>query len=116
MSTAATLDLLPQEALAKAASCLKVMAHPVRLRIVDLLRQGDFAVAELAELCGIPQHQACGHLRLMQNCGLLTSERHGHSVHYKIASPQLPGLLDCIRKNCGTESAPAKTRARRSGS
>lgn len=94
-------DMLDIEALEKAAACLKVMAHPARLRIVDILMHGDYKVGEIAEMCGIRQHQACEHMRMMQSCGLLTSERHGQSVYYKIASPQLPSLLDCVRRHCG---------------
>jgi DNA-binding transcriptional ArsR family regulator len=96
------IALLPLDDLTNAAACLKVMAHPVRLRIVDILSQGDVTVREIAEMCEIKQHQACEHLRLMQNCGLLTSERHGQTVHYKISSPQLPALLECVRQHCGS--------------
>jgi DNA-binding transcriptional ArsR family regulator len=95
------MKLLSQASLEKAAACLKVLAHPVRLRIVDILMQADLPVREIADLCEIKQHQACGHLRLMQSCGLLTSERHGQEVHYRIASAQLPALLNCVRDNCG---------------
>ncbi len=94
---------LPLEALVKAAACLKVMAHPVRLRIVDILQRGDYSVREVAEMCEIPEHQICEHLRHMQACGLLESERRGRTVHYRVASPQLPSLLHCIRENCETQ-------------
>ena len=94
--------LLPMEALTKAAACLKVMAHPLRLRLVDLLMQGDYSVRELAGLVDLKEHQVCGHLRLMQSCGLLNSERRGQTVHYRIASSQLPSLLEMVRRSCGT--------------
>lgn len=93
--------LLPTAALEKAAECLKVMAHPVRLRIVDLLMQGEYRVQEISELCEVPPNQACEHLRLMKGCGLLGSERRGREVYYAIESPQLPSLLNCIRQHCG---------------
>jgi DNA-binding transcriptional ArsR family regulator len=95
------MKLLPMAKLETAAMCLKVLAHPVRLRMVDILMQGDLPVREIAELCEVQQHQACAHLRLMQSCGLLSSERRGQEVHYKIASAQLPALLRCVRENCG---------------
>lgn len=93
-------NMLPLQMLEDAAACLKVMAHPVRLRIVDILMQGEFPVHEIAELCGVQQHQVCEHLRLMQNCGLLKSKRRGRTVYYQITSPQLPGLLNCIKQHC----------------
>lgn len=96
-----SMEIMSTEVLSDAAACLKVMAHPVRLQIADILAQGDLSVRELAGLCGVQEHQICGHLRLMQRCGLLESERQGRSVHYKIASPQLRSLIKCVRANCG---------------
>lgn len=97
------LDLLPLEFIKEAAECLKVMGHPMRIRIVDILTQGDFAVGEIAELCDLPPHQACEHLRLLQGHGLLGSERRGRTVYYKIAHPRLPRLLECIKSSCGSQ-------------
>ena len=94
------MQMLTDETLGEAAACLKVMAHPVRLKIVDILTRLDPSVGELAEICNLPHNQVCEHLRLMQNCGLLTSIRSGRSVHYKIDSPRLPALIGCIRQNC----------------
>jgi DNA-binding transcriptional ArsR family regulator len=93
-------EVLPVEAFADMASCLKVLAHPARLCMVNILMQGEFPVHAIAAMCGIKQNQACEHLRLMQSCGLLTSERHAQRVHYKIAKPQLSALFDCIREQC----------------
>ena len=94
------LKILPDKQYEQAAQCLKVMAHPVRLKIVDILMQGDFAVHEIAELCDTSPNQTCDHLRLLKGHGFLTSKRQGRTVYYKILSPQLPGLLVCVRKNC----------------
>lgn len=94
------VEFLPDEVLEKASECLKVMAHPIRLRIVNILMQGEYAVHEIAEFCKTSANQTCEHLRLLKGHGLLSSERRGRTVYYKIASPQLPGLLQCIRKNC----------------
>lgn len=94
------LDLIPDEVLTNVAACLKVMAHPLRLRIIDILMHGDFAVYEIASICGLKHHQACEHLRHMQSCGFLKSERKGRLVYYSIAFEQLPALMHCIRTAC----------------
>lgn len=96
-----TCELVPLEALETAAECLKVMAHPVRLRIVDILMQADLPVHEIAELCNLPPHQTCEHLRLLKGQGMLDSERRGRAVYYKISNPRLPRLLNCVRSTCG---------------
>ena len=43
-------------ALTQAAECLKTLAHPHRLRMVQMLLQGKYTVGELAEACEIPSH------------------------------------------------------------
>lgn len=93
--------LMSMELLAEAAECLKVMAHPVRLRIVDILMQGERPVHEIAALCDLPAHQTCEHLRLLKGQGLLDSRRRGREVFYRLVHPRLPALLTCIRKSCG---------------
>jgi DNA-binding transcriptional ArsR family regulator len=93
-------ELLPEAALAEAAECLRVMAHPLRLRMVEYLMQADRPVNAVAKLCGLSPAQTCGHLRLLKGHGLLASERKGRTVYYRIASAQLPGLIHCIRRNC----------------
>lgn len=97
-----TLKLLPDDVLREAAECLKVMAHPVRLKIVSILTQGEFAVHEISALAEISASQTCGHLRLLQAHNLLHSERRGRTVYYRIASARLPGIIQCISNNYGS--------------
>lgn len=93
--------LTPLSALEQAAECLKTLAHPHRLRIVQMLLQGRYTVGELAEACEIPSHMASEHLRLMQRCGFLTSEREGRKAFYQIAEPHLESILCCIEERFG---------------
>ena len=84
------------QAFSMAAECLKTLAHPVRLRFVQLLLHGRYTVGELAEDCGILDNVASEHLRLMQRSGFLTSERDGRKVYYQIAEPHLQNIMNCI--------------------
>ncbi|WP_283433088.1 ArsR/SmtB family transcription factor [Neorhodopirellula lusitana] len=81
---------------AEAAECLRTLAHPVRLRIVQLLLQGRYTVGELAADCGVPDNVGSEHLRLLQRCGFLTSQRDGRRVYYRVAEPHLEQLMACI--------------------
>lgn len=81
---------------AEAAECLKTLAHPVRLRIVQLLLHGRYTVGELAADCGIQDNVGSDHLRLLQRCGFLTSERDGRKVYYQVSEPHLEKLMACI--------------------
>jgi DNA-binding transcriptional ArsR family regulator len=94
------LELLPLEVLDESSDCLKVLAHPVRLRMVEILMQGKFAVHEIAKICELSPNQACDHLRLLKGHRLLDSKRHGRTVYYSIAAPEVIGIVECIRKNC----------------
>ncbi len=90
------------ESLTMAAECLKTLAHPHRLRIVQLLLTDvQYTVNELAEVCGIAQPMMSDHLRLMQRSGFLTSEKRGRSVHYSIAEPSLSKIMDCVESRFG---------------
>ena len=81
---------------AEAAECLKTLAHPVRLRMVQMLLYGRYTVGELAEDAGIPDNVASEHLRLMQRCGFFSSEREGRRVYYQVAEPHLNDLMQCV--------------------
>lgn len=98
-------EWLDLESLAQAAECLKALAHPHRLRIVEMLLAGRYTVGELAQACGIPSHMASEHLRLMQRCGFLAAERQGRCIYYRVVEPHLANIIDCIRKRFGTEVA-----------
>src|SRR5580698_3805853 len=84
------------DALAEAAECLKTLAHPHRLRMVQMLLRGNYTVGELAAACEIPSHMASEHLRLMQRCGFLTNEKDGRKVYYRIAELHLANIMHCI--------------------
>lgn len=82
--------------LERAAECLKILAHPHRLRIVQMLLRGRYTVGELADACGIPSHMASEHLRLMQRCGFLDSEKDGRRAYYQVTEPHLANILACV--------------------
>ena len=93
-----TDNLIELDRLTQAAECLKILAHPHRLRIVEMLLKSRYTVGELAEKCGTPSNIASGHLRLMQRCGFLAPERDGRNVYYKITEPCLGQFFACIRE------------------
>ena len=102
MSAKTKLRLTTIEALGQAAECLRTLAHPHRLRMVQMLLQGRYAVGELAEACEIPSHMASEHLRLMQRCGFLAAEKEGRFVFYTIAEPHLKSIMSCIEDRFGS--------------
>lgn len=98
---AGRLRLTDLDALGQAAECLRALAHPHRLRMVQMLLQGEYTVGELAEACELPSAMASEHLRLMQRCGFLTSDKEGRKVYYRVAEPHLENILKCIEDRFG---------------
>ena len=99
---------LSADAIKKAAENLRVISHPVRLRIIQLLSQssrtvgnravGELSVGEVAEECDIAHNAASTHLKLLERSGLLGNTRRGKSVCYHITDSHLIDLLRCIEK------------------
>ncbi|MFM8379030.1 MAG: ArsR/SmtB family transcription factor, partial [Planctomycetia bacterium] len=91
--------------LGRAAECLRALAHPHRLRIVQLLLGGRYPVGQLADACGIPSNMASEHLRLMQRCGFLAVEKDGRHAYYTVAEPHLASIMQCIESRFGGSRA-----------
>ena len=100
--------LLPPDALEQAAECLRALAHPHRLRIVQMLLGGRYTVGELAEACEIPSHMASEHLRLLQRCRFLACEKEGRRAFYVVAEPHLDDIMACVEARFGTGKQSSK--------
>ena len=96
-----TPGLTDLDALEQAAECLRTLAHPHRLRMVQMLLRGRYTVGELAQACDIPSHMASEHLRLMQRCGFLSCQKEGRKTYYQIAEPHLASIMACIEARFG---------------
>src|SRR5690606_32864844 len=96
------------EALGQAAECLRVLAHPHRLRMIQMLLAGEYTVGELAECCELPTAMASEHLRLMQRCGFLTADKDGRKVYYRVAEPHLKDIMKCIEARFDSSAASAR--------
>lgn len=96
------MPMISDAGLRQAAECLRTLAHPSRLQIVQLLLTGrSYTVGELAARCGLTQPVTSEHLRLLQRCGFLQNERQGRQVFYRVCEPHLGDLMACIRGRFG---------------
>ncbi len=85
-----------ETSLQAAAELLRTVAHPVRLRLIQMILQGAYDVGELARGCGLSNAMASGHLRLMRQQGLLAGKRDGRQVYYRAVEPGLSCILECV--------------------
>lgn len=92
------VDLSP-ELLERMASALKILAHPCRLKIVDVLQREESApVYAIMSRIKLPQATISQHLNQMRRAGLVAASRRGKEVWYSIADPSALTILDCIRR------------------
>ncbi len=87
------------EALAQVAAYFQTLAEPVRLHLLNLLREGERSVGELAEATACSAANASRHLALLAQQGLLSREVRGTSVFYAIADPAVYELCNLVCDN-----------------
>lgn len=86
-----------------ASNMLKVIAHPVRLAIVDALHhQEKMTVLEIQEKLTLDQPIASQHLTLMQDKGVLVSEKVGRNRFFKLKYTDMFKIINCLENCCNT--------------
>lgn len=80
----------------KEAEILKVLGHPIRLKIVAGLCTRECNVKHIWECLGLPQATVSQHLALLKNKGIIEGTREGVEVHYAVVSPLVRRLMDVI--------------------
>jgi len=83
-----------------AAEILKVMAHPIRLQIVELLQAKEMCVSDIVEALTRKQAITSQQLNMMKDKGVLSSRRDGTRVYYHIENKNVIKLLHCIYGRC----------------
>ena len=79
------------------AALLKALAHPVRLQILDLLRDGEQCVCHIEAVLGLRQAYISQQLMLLRKAGLLADRKDGLRVYYRIADRTVLRGLDQTR-------------------
>ncbi len=79
------------------ASLFRVLGHPARVRILELLRDGERSVGSLQTELGLDSGGTSQHLAALRRIGLVVSRREGTSVYYGASDPQVFALLEAGR-------------------
>lgn len=88
--------------LARMAKVLKLLAHPYRLKIIDLLETGgDSPVHRLMERLDLPQAATSNHLKKMRRVGLVECQRQGKEIWYSLGDRRSLTILNCMRAKKG---------------
>jgi DNA-binding transcriptional ArsR family regulator len=97
-SACSRMEGLPDEALTQVAAYFQALSEPTRLQVLNLLRQQERSVGELAQLCACSSANISRHLSLLAQHGLVLRESRGNSAYYRIADPSVYALCDLV---CG---------------
>ncbi len=85
-------------ALDRAARVIKVLGHPLRLRLIEALEDGERHVGELQETVEVGQAFVSQQLAILRAHGVVDARRDGPRVYYRIVEPRVIKILDCIRE------------------
>jgi DNA-binding transcriptional ArsR family regulator len=78
------------------AEAINGMAHPIRLEILDLLRDGEVCVCHIQAMLGQRQAYISQHLNVLRKAGLVSSRRDGLRVYYQASDPKIFETLDKV--------------------
>ncbi|MBS1888376.1 MAG: helix-turn-helix transcriptional regulator [Actinobacteria bacterium] len=84
------------------AEFFRTLGHPVRVRVVGLLRDGEMTVGQLQAELGIDSSGASQHLAAMRRAGILEARKEGTSVHYSVRDPRIFQLMESARQVIGS--------------
>ena len=80
------------------ARIIKALAHPTRLFMVDELSKGERCVCELRDMVGADISTVSKHLALLKAAGILADDKRGLQVFYRLKTPCVLGIFDCVEK------------------
>jgi DNA-binding transcriptional ArsR family regulator len=91
-------DLKRQLLFEKQAEIAKAIAHPLRIAIIDFLKDGQQCVCDIAEHIGSERSNVSRHLAVMVNAGVLDYRKEGLKVIYKLKTPCILEFFSCVSR------------------
>src|SRR6185436_19408604 len=80
------------------ADIFQALAHPTRIAIDEMLRDGEVSAGAIFERLGVEQANASQHLSVLRAKRIVTNRKDGNQVFYSIRSPLLIDVLDIMRR------------------
>lgn len=90
---------LPEPLIELIAQRFRVLGEPMRIRLLDCLREGDATVTELQQALGASQQNVSKHLGILHAAGMVSRTKQGNSVRYAISDPAVFELCEQV---CGS--------------
>ena len=80
------------------ASVFQALAHPTRIAIIEILRDGELSSRALQERLGIEQANLSQHLAILRSRQIVVNRKDGNQVFYSLRNPVLAEVLDIMRR------------------
>jgi DNA-binding transcriptional ArsR family regulator len=90
---------LPEPLIDLVAQRFRVLGEPMRIKLLDRLREGSATVGELQQVLGASQQNVSKHLLILHNAGMVDRTKDGNLVRYSIGDPSVFDLCDQV---CGS--------------
>jgi DNA-binding transcriptional ArsR family regulator len=91
-------EAMEERVLEMKAEILKTLAQPTRLKILELLRNGEKCICEIVPAINGEQSNISRHISLMQKTRIITTRKDGVRVMVKVLDPEIFNILDRVSK------------------
>jgi ArsR family transcriptional regulator len=95
-------NIMPNPLRAYQATIFQALAHPTRIAIVEILREGELSAGALQAKLGIEQANLSQHLTILRSRQIVVNRKGGNQVFYSLPNPVLGEVLDIMRHYCQT--------------
>lgn len=85
------------EVYARHAEMCKAFSHPLRLQILDILRNKEMSVSDMAGRLTVAIGNLSQHLNMMKHRRVLVTRKEGNIVYYRLGNPKILAAFDLIR-------------------
>jgi DNA-binding transcriptional ArsR family regulator len=93
---------VPNQLRAYKASVFRALAHPTRIAILEILRDGELSAGALLDRLRIEQANLSQHLAILRAKQIVVNRKEGNQVFYSLRNPVLIEVLDIMRRYCKT--------------
>jgi ArsR family transcriptional regulator len=108
MAVTSKTSAIDAEIFERQARICKAFAHPTRLRVLDLVSNGEVGVTELQQQLGVSRTNVSQHLAILKSAGVLSTRRDGKQVYCSLAMPEVKQACQLIRKVLQTQIAESR--------
>jgi DNA-binding transcriptional ArsR family regulator len=94
---------LDNQALDAQTQVFKVLTHPARIAILNILRDGEHCVCHMEAYLGYRQSYISQQIAVLREAGLIQDRRDGWNIFYRVVNPDIYAVLDAVQKFVGME-------------